>query len=296
MHYYLYEIKNNVNGKIYVGVHKTKNLDDGYMGSGKIIKRAIEKYGLENFTRTILETFDTQEEMFAKEKEIVNEEFLAREDTYNILRGGHGGFDYINNNGFNLYGKNGQSGYGKENLISGHDLVTHLKTSGKYDNWTKKLSDSIKRQVITGARTTQWSSTYNPMFDPKTVEKRNATFKSNGSGIADKNSLWNTVWISNLELRISKRISKDEKVPEGWIKKRIQDFDEYFSSVKERSTKEIEKDYSYLIPWYEIYNDVGFDKFVEITNYKFSQANLVSAFKRHVKTFVPQNGKRRGNK
>ena len=94
-HFYLYEIKNNLNGKIYVGVHKTKNLDDGYMGSGKLIGRAIEKYGLENFTKTILEKFDDAESMYAREKEYVNEDFLMREDVYNLRRGGHGGFDYL---------------------------------------------------------------------------------------------------------------------------------------------------------------------------------------------------------
>lgn len=96
MHYYLYEIKNNIDGKIYVGVHRTKNLDDGYMGSGKIIARAIAKYGVDNFTKTILETFDSSETMFAREKEVVNDEFLGREDVYNLRRGGNGGFDYIN--------------------------------------------------------------------------------------------------------------------------------------------------------------------------------------------------------
>jgi group I intron endonuclease len=96
MFYYLYKITNLVNGKIYVGVHKAKSMDDGYMGSGKVIKSAIEKYGLENFRKDILETFENAEAMYAREKEVVDADFLLREDTYNLRRGGNGGFDYIN--------------------------------------------------------------------------------------------------------------------------------------------------------------------------------------------------------
>ena len=101
MFYYLYEIKNQVNNKIYVGVHKTKSMDDGYMGSGKVILSAIKKHGIENFTKIILETFDNSETMFAREKEVVTDEFLARDNTYNLRRGGSGGFDYINGAGLN---------------------------------------------------------------------------------------------------------------------------------------------------------------------------------------------------
>ena len=44
MFYLIYRITNKINNKIYIGFHKTKNKDDGYMGSGKYLNRAYEKY------------------------------------------------------------------------------------------------------------------------------------------------------------------------------------------------------------------------------------------------------------
>ena len=90
---------------IYVGKHMTDNKDDGYMGSGIRIRRAIEKYGIENFEKTILFECESVDEMNAKEAEIVNEDFIARDDVYNIKLGGDGGWDYLNSTGLNHSGK-----------------------------------------------------------------------------------------------------------------------------------------------------------------------------------------------
>jgi len=91
MKYIIYEIKNNVNNKIYVGVHQLKNISDNYMGSGKLIKQAIVKYGIEHFTKSILYEYENKKDAYEKEKIIVDEHFVTRKDTYNLMEGGHGG-------------------------------------------------------------------------------------------------------------------------------------------------------------------------------------------------------------
>lgn len=89
---------------IYIGKHQTNDVNDGYMGSGLRIQRAIKKYGLENFEKTILFECSSLEEMNAKDAEIVNEDFIARDDVYNIKLGGNGGWDYLNITGLNHSG------------------------------------------------------------------------------------------------------------------------------------------------------------------------------------------------
>lgn len=97
MKYIIYKITNKKNNKIYIGKHQTLDINDIYMGSGKLLKRAIKKYGIDNFEKQILYIFDSEEEMNLKEKELVTEEFCEREDTYNLCPGGQGGFGFINN-------------------------------------------------------------------------------------------------------------------------------------------------------------------------------------------------------
>ena len=90
-YYLIYQITNNLNHKIYIGKHVTNKLDDDYFGSGIRLQKAIKKYGPENFTKTILIVLYNEDEMNLLEKMVVNENFLKRDDVYNLCEGGQGG-------------------------------------------------------------------------------------------------------------------------------------------------------------------------------------------------------------
>lgn len=96
MYYTIYKITNTENNKIYIGMHKTNDLNDSYMGSGLNIKRAIKKYGINNFKKEYVHIFDNEKDMINMEHKIVNSEFINDKKTYNIMEGGKGGFNHIN--------------------------------------------------------------------------------------------------------------------------------------------------------------------------------------------------------
>lgn len=92
---YIYLITNKIDGRIYIGQHQTDDLYDGYMGSGLHIKRAIKKYGKENFTKEYLGFCDTQEKLDFLEKFYIKK-YKACDLTigYNIAPGGTAGKTY----------------------------------------------------------------------------------------------------------------------------------------------------------------------------------------------------------
>ena len=96
VHYLVYKLTNLVNGKIYIGCHMTKDVNDDYMGSGRRLSYAKKKYGIENFKKEILSAHETPEEMLAEEARLVNEEFLGRDDVYNLTVGGKGSWFHTN--------------------------------------------------------------------------------------------------------------------------------------------------------------------------------------------------------
>lgn len=87
--YFIYKTINNKNGRYYIGAHETYNFNDGYLGSGKLIKEAIQKYGSEYFERHILEICSNRKDLYELEKKYVNEETLLDKNCYNVELGGN---------------------------------------------------------------------------------------------------------------------------------------------------------------------------------------------------------------
>jgi hypothetical protein len=87
-YHYIYKTLNLINGKYYVGVHSTNNLEDGYLGSGTAIVEAIQKYGEDNFKKEILEFFNCAEDKWLAEIKYVTLDVVRDPNSYNQACGG----------------------------------------------------------------------------------------------------------------------------------------------------------------------------------------------------------------
>ena len=211
IYYTIYKITNNINGKYYIGKHQTFDLNDGYMGSGKLLKLAINKYGIENFTKEVLHIFKTEEEMNAKEKELV----VISEQTYNLNEGGHGGFGYINSKGLN-----------KENLKLGtKGFQKKLKDPEFYESWYEKVisaqkteSYRLKQSESSKKAHREGKCTHHQLNSPEAIKKKKETWKKNGHQKGENNNQYGTFWVTNgIE---SIRVKSEKEIPQGWYKGR----------------------------------------------------------------------------
>lgn len=207
MRFIIYEIRHVSTNKIYIGKHQTDDIDDNYMGSGKLIRRAIKKYGSTAFVKTILFEFSSEAEMNAKEKEIVTEEFCHRKDTYNICPGGQGGFGYINTSGIADPRKGGISHSNK-----------HMKALSQLGR--KKFKDILNTEsgLLAFKQAIKKGQENKPnvwLGKKHTQETKEKISKSNtGKCVGEKNGRYGTRWITNGTE--NKCISSHDSIPAGW--------------------------------------------------------------------------------
>lgn len=192
MFYTVYKTTNLINGKIYVGLHVTEDLDDNYLGSGSQIRAAIKKYGKENFKREYIKVCESPEEMYALEAEIVNEDFVKRTDTYNMKTGGTGSWYHVNSNPEE---KRKSSSRGGKKQAQNLDNYFYSK------EWQREFNSMNNPEIVKviGAKANT----------PEAIAKKKETWKKTGRGKGEKNSQFGTCWIYH-PIHGNKKISKEE--------------------------------------------------------------------------------------
>lgn len=208
----------------------TSDKDDGYMGSGLRLKEAIQSFGLEHFSKEILFECESEAQMNDKEREIVDEVFVARLDTYNVNTGGAGGWYACNKRGLNagswdkdrmnidpIYAQKC-----KTQMRQCRDKLTNILISDpEYaKEYGQKVSNSLRLYYSThpGA----WTGKRHTTESKVAIGRKNAIHQR-GSG----NSHYGKCWIHNLLLKENTRITPEELPKyqaEGWIKGRRMKF------------------------------------------------------------------------
>lgn len=212
-YYLIYQITNKLNGKIYIGKHITNNINDGYMGSGKYIRQAIQQNGIENFEKTILFECNSEDEMNQKEAEIVNEDFIVRDDVYNVIPGGAGGWSYNNNilknNGAKNFFKNKTEEEIKEIRKKARECALKVVQSKEYSEKTSK-------------RLKEYFKTHEPHFlgwHHSEEVKHLLSEKNRGRFIGKLNGNYGRHWWKDPNDKTkSKMIKEGDSVPEGWVR------------------------------------------------------------------------------
>ena len=214
VHYLVYKLTNLVNGKIYIGCHMTKDVNDDYMGSGRRLSYAKKKYGIENFKKEILSAHETPEEMLAEEARLVNEEFLGRDDVYNLTVGGKGSWFYTN-------------------LTLTPEQRTKAGKAGGYANFSFEQRSKFSKESGVGGQVLRnlWElhrdsfelnrkAAITKAASKESNDKRKETFSKIDHQKGVKNSQYGTCWIYSKTLKKSIKIDHkeiDDYIDQGWV-------------------------------------------------------------------------------
>ena len=251
--YLIYQITNTINGKIYIGKHKTDQLDDEYMGSGTYLQRAKEKYGLENFVMTILFQLHNEEEMNLLEKMVVTKEFCDREDTYNLNVGGDGGWDYVNLSSDFAIGLENRKAFhslggiaSQKQFKDQHDGISITRfrldnlSEEEYSDFCSRISKSLISYWQENPEQKQFGEK-NPMFGKHHLQVSKDKISEKVSG--EKNGAYGKHWYRDPNSRDCAMFF-DGQQPDGWITGRYQTNPDSYISQRKGTIKVVRKDFS----------------------------------------------------
>ena len=150
---YIYITTNLINGKRYVGQKKIDHNSKGYLGSGVLLRKAIKKYGKENFKKTVVCFADTFEELNEMEKSVIKTLNANNSDNfYNIEEGGwkyplaESTKQKIRENHAHLKGKDNPC-YGRKLSAETRKKISETQKGRKPPNKGKPMSEAQKQKL-----------------------------------------------------------------------------------------------------------------------------------------------------
>lgn len=205
--HYLYKTTCLITGRYYIGMHSTCNLEDGYMGSGKRLRRSIRKYGVDNHKKEILGFFENRELLIEAEKKAITPDMVLDDNCMNLKGGGTGGFVNEEHRQKFLF-------VGLQNLKVNQDKrIENMKKTLSSDACRKKMSEALLKYFETNENNFKGKQHSD---ETKKIISEKAKLRT-----GENNSQYGTCWITKDGL--NKKIKKEEietYLNEGWIKGR----------------------------------------------------------------------------
>lgn len=212
-YHFIYKTTNLLNGKYYIGMHSTDNLEDGYLGSGKRLRYSINKHGTENHVREILEFVNSREDLKKREKEIISTNEIAKKECLNLKVGGDGGFS---NEAHKIkFIKSGINNFEKTK----HKREKTLELKRKDLEWEKNRLIKVRKGLCNYYKDNEYHFK-NKRHSEET--KKIMSEKKKGKFCNELNSQHGTCWIT--KDGVNKKIKKEELenfIFLGWNRGRV---------------------------------------------------------------------------
>jgi hypothetical protein len=137
------------------------------MGSGVLIRRAIEKHGIKNFSKVVLFVFNDKRRAFQKEKEVIS---LLR-PKYNLHEGGYGGWEYVHKT--NVGRRHSEEAKQKMSVArKGRKMPSGFAVGEKNSMFNRKHTEETKQKIRAAiAKRKQLDIYVNPMQGKKRTEE-----------------------------------------------------------------------------------------------------------------------------
>lgn len=176
--FYTYKTVNLINGDYYYGKHvQNAGKIDNYLGSGKILKLAILKYGRENFKKEIIEFYDSIEDLAKGEKDLILDEHINDPKCYNLKYGGEGGTPYGQNHPMS----------GRKHSAESKKKMSESKIGVKHPEWrNKQKSEYTKGRKHSDESKKKMSEVKKANMNEDIKNKIRNGLKGNKNGIGNK--------------------------------------------------------------------------------------------------------------